>query len=294
MTKPPFDILRNLPPIGHNRRDVLRLGFACAGVALAITLPRSLLAAGNAAGPVVARTAVQPLPPHKPSPPRLLMIDPGHGGRDPGAIGRSGVFEKDITLDIGRRLIEQLAAQKRITAKLTRDDDIFLPLAERVKIARDARADLLISVHADSAPNPAARGFSAYTLSDKASDDFAKALATQENLADAAGGLDLSHADEDVAAILVDLTARHTRNTAQRTKVSLVNGVGKEWRLLDNPMRSANVAVLRAPDVPSILIETGFLSNRKDEEILRQPKQRERIAQLLARELAAVLAVDAG
>ncbi|MBI1273550.1 MAG: N-acetylmuramoyl-L-alanine amidase [Alphaproteobacteria bacterium] len=281
--------MTSLPPERKTRRLFLRAALGLAGLSITLALPRELLAATR----IVASTQVLPLPPHKPVAPRLLMIDPGHGGRDPGAIGRSGTLEKDITLDIGRRLVEQLAAQRHIVAKLTRDSDTFLPLADRVAAARSARADFLVSIHADSAPNASARGLSAYTLSKNASDDFAKALAAQENLADAAGGLP-PVGDEDVTAILMDLTARHTRNAAQRAKVSLIDGIGKDWKLLENPMRAANFAVLRAPDVPSILIETGFLSNAKDEAILKQPEMREKIAALLARELAPVLARTAG
>ena len=163
------------------------------------------------------------------------------------------------------------------------------PLAERVAIARDAGADLFISIHADSAPNRDARGLSAYTLSDKASDDFAFALAKQENLADGSGGIDLRHTRPQVAAILSDLVARHTVTASLMAKSSLVEGAGRSLRLLDNPKRSANFAVLKAPDVPSVLIETGFLSNPRDEDLLRDVAQRRRIADVLSRELADVM-----
>ena len=134
---------------------------------------------------------------------------------------------------------------------------------------------MFISVHADSAPNKVARGLSVYTLSEKASDDFARQLADHENKADLMGGVDLPPADKEVAAILFDLTARRTRNTAQHAKASFVAGDGRTiGGLLERPMRAANFVVLRAPDIPSMLVETGFLSNPKDEEILRQPLQR--------------------
>jgi N-acetylmuramoyl-L-alanine amidase len=242
-----------------------------------------------------ADAATKEAPPRKPdrTPPapqhRLVVIDPGHGGHDPGAIGVRGTLEKEITLDISREIARKLRGTRGVSVKLTRDDDIFLPLADRVAVAREAGADLFISIHADSAPNRDARGLSAYTLSDKASDDFSFALAKQENLADGAGGIDLRHTRPQVAAILSDLVARHTVSASLMAKSSLVEGAGRNLRLLDNPKRSANFAVLKAPDVPSVLIETGFLSNERDEELLRDQSQRRRIADVLSRELAEVL-----
>jgi N-acetylmuramoyl-L-alanine amidase len=258
------------------------LGFGTSGVA-------SLLAAGPASA------ATRDPPQRKPEPPagtanrRLIVIDPGHGGHDPGAIGIKGTLEKEITLDISREIARRLRAARGVAVKLTRETDIFLPLAERVAIARDAGADLFVSIHADSAPNRDARGLSAYTLSDRASDDFAFALAKQENLADGASGIDLRHTRPQVAAILSDLVARHTVTAALMAKGSLIEGAGRSLRLLDNPKRSANFAVLKAPDVPSVLIETGFLSNDRDEELLRDGAQRRRIAEVLSRELAEVM-----
>ena len=217
------------------------------------------------------------------------MIDPGHGGHDPGAIGRIGTYEKDITLDIARRMADAFSGQAGLSAKLTRDEDVFLPLEERVRLGREARADLFLSVHADSAPNTSARGLSVYTLSAKASDDFSKRLADHENEADLMGGMDLPPADKEVTAILMDLAARQTRNTAQHARASFVEGVGQGWHLLDQPMRAANFVVLRAPDVPSMLVETGFLSNPEDEQNLRMPQQREKIARLMVKNLTSVL-----
>jgi N-acetylmuramoyl-L-alanine amidase len=254
---------------------------------VASLMATSFLALGTKvwAAPAEAR----PLPPHKPRAPRLLMIDPGHGGHDPGAIGHTGTHEKDITLDIARRMASALSGRPGITVKLTRDEDIFLPLEERVHIGREAHADLFLSVHADSAPNPAARGLSVYTLSAKASDDFAKHLADHENEADLMGGMDLPPADKEVTAILMDLAARQTRNTAQHARASFVEALKHNWRLLERPMRAANFVVLRAPDVPSMLVETGFLSNPQDEQILRQPQEREKIARMMTKSLGGIL-----
>ena len=234
-------------------------------------------------------TKAPPKPGRKPSPPRILMLDPGHGGKDPGAISRNGTREKDVVLDICKELADKLNGIRGVTVKLTRERDVFVPLRERVKIAQDSRADLFISVHADSAPDKGARGMSAYTLSEKASDEFASAIAKQENIADLIGGAPLEGEDENVAAILMDLAARHTKNASLQVKHKIVKGAGRQWPLLDNPMRSANFAVLRAPDVPSVLLETGFLSNPKDEAVLRDHKNRMKVAGILARELATIL-----
>jgi len=230
-----------------------------------------------------------PIPSRKPKAPRLLMLDPGHGGRDPGAISKSGTQEKDITLDIARKMAEFLTKIPGVDVKLTRDSDVFLPLEERVRIGREARSDLFMSIHADSAPNPAARGLSVYTLSSKASDDLAKNIADQENKADLMGGLDIPSVDKEVTAILMDLAARQTRNTAQRVRANFVTSVGRNWQLLESPMRAANFAVLRAPDVPSVLVETGFLSNPKDEKLLKYPKHREKIAKIMAKSIAEIM-----
>lgn len=278
---------RELPP----RRLFLRTMLQCAGVGLAVAMPTSLLWAADGKRRPGKRFPLQPEK-TKPAPTpaaKILMIDPGHGGKDPGAIGKSGVYEKDITLDVARRMAQILAGQKRITPHLTRDSDEFIPLADRVSKGRDIKADFFLSIHADSTKSRQARGFSAYTLSEEATDDFARELAQQENLADRFGIKQMDQSDQDVANILLDLTTRQTINTAQRAKIAMVSGIGRDWRLLNNPIRAANFVVLRAPDVPSVLIETGFLSNPQDEAILRQPRQRERIARLLARELGRIL-----
>ncbi len=231
----------------------------------------------------------RPVPVRKPQAPRLLMIDPGHGGRDPGAIGRLGTQEKDITIDIARRMADALSGQPGVIVKLTRDRDEFLPLQERVRIGREAHADLFVSIHADSAPNRDARGLSVYTLSTKASDNFSKRLADHENEADLMGGMDLPPADKEVTAILMALAARRTRNTAQHARARFIQALSRNWHMLDPPMRAANFFVLRAPDVPSMLVETSFLSNPRDEQILRQPVQREKIARLMSKSLRNIL-----
>ncbi len=268
------------------RRAFLRLGLALPILSATFLAPTQLWAA----------SAVTPLkwsrptkPSTKPKAPRLIVLDPGHGGHDPGAIGLSGTKEKHVALDIARHMARLLSKEEGITVKLTRDRDKFLSLKERVRIGRETHADMFLSIHADSAPNKRARGLSAYTLSEKASDKFASMLAEKENSADLIGGVELPSDDQDVADILCDLAARRTRNTAQRVKVGFIKGIGRRWRLLEEPMRAANFAVLRLPEVPAMLVETGFLSNKRDEALLSKKKSRHKIASLMAQELTFLL-----
>ena len=253
---------------------------------LALTLP---LAGAGALFPLPSQGAERKAAGRAPTRSRMVVIDPGHGGIDPGAIGARGTREKDVTLDIAREMARLLSGQHRIGTTLTRTDDRFLELQARVDRAREARADLFVSIHADSAPNREARGLSAYTLSEKGSDAFAAALANKENAVDRLGGVDLKGTKKVVKDILLDLTARHTKHASLVARQSLVKGAGKDLRLLDNPMRSANFAVLKAPDIPSVLLETGFLSNPRDEAILRDPKARRTVARVLAREIATLV-----
>ncbi len=224
----------------------------------------------------------------KPPPAAVLVLDPGHGGRDPGAIGVSGTHEKDITLSICLQIRDILKSRRDIKVILTRDDDEYLTLPSRVAVAHKHNADLFVSIHADAAPNKAARGLSAYSRSDRASDSFANTLAERENRVDGMYGLDLRGTDKETAAILLDLARRHNHNASLGAKRRIVNGIGARVHLLDNPMRSANFAVLRSPRIPSLLIETGFLSNPQDERILRDAKTRAQLARHLADQIAPV------
>lgn len=212
----------------------------------------------------------------------LIVIDAGHGGNDPGALGGRGLREKDITLAMARDLKKNLEVTGRYKVQLTRDKDIFIRLSQRVSIARQKKADLFISLHADSINRSGVRGASIYTLSETASDAESEKLAARENLSDAIAGLDLSHEDEDVANILVDLTMRDTMNQskffANKTINQLKNG---GIRVLDNGHRYAGFAVLKAPDIPSVLIELGYMSNAQESAMLSQPEYRSQIAQAL-------------
>ncbi|WP_370154720.1 N-acetylmuramoyl-L-alanine amidase [Ferrovibrio sp.] len=220
--------------------------------------------------------------------PAVLVLDPGHGGRDPGAIGVTGTEEKDVTLSICQSIRDALRGRRDIQVHLTRDRDTYIPLGSRVAFAHEKGADLFVSIHADAAPNHGAHGLSAYSRSDKASDDFARRLADRENQVDVVYGFDSSATDRQTAAILIDLARRHSHNASLTAKRRIIHGVGKRVTLLDNPMRSANFAVLRSPAVPSVLIETGFLTNPHDEKVLRNARSRAQLARYLADQIAPV------
>ena len=213
----------------------------------------------------------------------LVLLDPGHGGIDPGAIGRSGVYEKDVALATARELARQLEATRRYRVRLTRRDDEFIPLSERVARARAAGGDLFLSIHADALPNAGMRGASVYTLSEQASDKEAAALAARENKADLIAGIDLSRHEPVVSEILIDLARRQTNNLSIRLARDLVSELGREVRLLANSHRSAGFVVLKAPDIPSALVEMGCLSNRTEEQLLQRPAYQRKLASSLVR-----------
>jgi N-acetylmuramoyl-L-alanine amidase len=215
----------------------------------------------------------------------VIMLDAGHGGVDPGAIGLAGTYEKDISLPTVMEVARQLAATKRFEVRFTRKDDEFIPLPQRVARARAAGADLFMSVHADALPNRAERGASVYTLSKQASDREAAALAARENKADLVAGIDLSQHDPEVSGILIDLARRQTNNLSILLAQDLVVELGRHVPMLNNSHRSAGFAVLKAPDIPSALVEIGCLSNREQERQLRQGTFRSAVAQSLARSI---------
>lgn len=208
----------------------------------------------------------------------LIVIDAGHGGVDSGTISASGVMEKDIVLAFAKKLQEHLEQTGKVAVLLTRTDDTFLPLAARVQFGRDHAADLFISIHADSEHFGSVRGATVYTLSDKASDQEAAALAAKENASDLIAGLDLQQEPDSVTDILVDLTRRETRNFSAAFANGLVDDLASTTRMIKNPRRSAGFQVLRAHDVPSVLVEIGYLSNDQDEKLLTSDEWRSRVA----------------
>ena len=208
---------------------------------------------------------------------KIIVLDPGHGGKDPGAIGYSGVYEKNITLAMAKEL-KVILEKEGYKVHLTRSTDIFIPLRDRVKIARKYNADLFMSIHADSAVNRSAKGLSVYTLSETASDKEAAALAERENKADVVAGLNLLEHSKEVSDILINLAQRETMNRSSEFASFMVQEMRKSVKLRDNTHRFAGFAVLKAPDVPSVLLEMGYLSNRTEERLLKQKDYRRKLA----------------
>lgn len=212
----------------------------------------------------------------------LIVIDAGHGGADPGAIGANKTYEKHVTLSAAKQLKKQLETSKRYRVALTRANDRYIKLYKRVSIARAQEADLFISLHADSIENPRVRGASIYTLSNKASDAQTAKLAARENQADLIAGVDLSHEDKEVANILLDLAMRDTMNQSKFFANTVVENMKKHGiRTLDRPHRYAGFAVLKAPDIPSVLIEMGFMSNRSEAQLLSTRDYQEKVGKAI-------------
>lgn len=247
--------------------------------------------------PPVATPSSKPEPPLRtnPTPKRVpvVVLDAGHGGVDPGAVGRSGAFEKDIVLAFAREIKRQLEANGRVKAVLTRDRDVFLPLRERVRTARRAEADLFLSLHVNSNDLKSLQGFSAYTLSEKASDAEAQALAAKENKADVIGGMNLGSYSDDVQNILIDFAQAKTNELSVRfARDIMVKEVGQSAKLIKRPWRSAGFAVLKAPDVPSVLVELGYLTNRQEERKLNDRNYRRTLSAAIVRSVLQYLETD--
>jgi N-acetylmuramoyl-L-alanine amidase len=195
----------------------------------------------------------------------VIVIDPGHGGIDPGAAAGSGIHEKDIVLSFAQMLKKKLEVQGRYRVRMTRDQDAFISLGDRVRAARAAKADLFISIHADSISGAQeVRGLTVYTGSERASDAESARLADRENNADAVAGIESSEQADEILDILQDLTLRETRTFSHSFATGLVGELDSVARLNKNPRREAGFRVLRAHDVPSVLVELGYLSSRQD------------------------------
>jgi N-acetylmuramoyl-L-alanine amidase len=258
------------------RRELLRL-LACCGVAR------------NATGPAVVQLPAWLRPQRKPLPavPKpVVVLDPGHGGIDPGAIAPDGVYEKNIVFPTAVDVARLLTATHRFRVLLTRRRNEFVPLTERVARARAWHADLFMSIHADALPNSAMRGLSVFTASAQASDPFAAALASSENR-EIVGGVNLARHSLDVGNVLLDLARRQTDNLSIALARDVVASFRHRVVLLENPQRSANFVVLTAPDVPSVLVELGCLSNPVEERLLQQKAYQEQLAHGLAQAVEA-------
>jgi len=222
----------------------------------------------------------------KPSDSRKLkiVIDAGHGGVDPGAIGQSGVYEKQLTLQVAKKLHATLKKNPRYHPVLTRSKDIFLSLRDRVQFARNFEADLFISIHADSIGRSDIRGSTVYTLSENASDKEAAELANVNNKSDVIAGVDLDEQDDTVQGILIDLAQRETMNFSVKFAKILIPEIARSgMKVGGRSHRFAGFRVLKAPDVPSVLVELGYLSNRKDEQILKSKSGQVKLASSIAK-----------
>ncbi len=223
----------------------------------------------------------------------LVAVDAGHGGIDAGASGQvTKVEEKTVTLEFARALADQLNRQPGIRAFLVRDKDVFISLSERVTIARQQGANLFISLHADTLRQKDIRGATVYTISDKASDSLAADLAARENLSDDIGGVELKSEPEEVTDILVDFTRRETLAFSVKLAESVVSSFEGQIKLINNPHRHAGFRVLQAPDVPSVLLELGFLSNKEDEKQLLDPEWRAKVTERIAKAVQAFRSPD--
>lgn len=217
---------------------------------------------------------------------RLLTvaIDPGHGGEDPGAIGGSGTYEKHVALDIGKRLRAKIEAQPNMRAMMTRDDDFFVPLNVRVQKARRVEADLFVSIHADAFTTPEARGSSVFALSDHgASSTAAKWMADKENASDLIGGINIKTQDETVSRALLDMSTTAQIRDSMRYGSFVLDEIGDINKLHKGSVEQAGFAVLKAPDIPSILVETAFISNPEEETKLKNDAYRDQMADAILR-----------
>lgn len=216
----------------------------------------------------------------------VVVLDAGHGGKDPGAVGAGKLYEKHVVLSTVKALKKHLEASGHYDVYLTRDDDRYIRLSERVRIARRHNADLFMSVHADSVEKHTVRGASVYTLSEKASDSQTARLAARENKSDVIAGVDLSEEGQDVAAILIDLALRDTKNQSTFLANQLIDSFrAHNIGTLRTPVHSAGFAVLKAPDIPSVLVEIGFMSNRAEARLLNTKDHQDKIARALKRSI---------
>ena len=213
-----------------------------------------------------------------------IALDPGHGGEDPGAVGRGGNFEKNVVLAIAQRLKSRLEQQPNTRVMLTRDADYFVPLHVRVQKARKVQADLFVSIHADAFVEPTARGSSVFALSEKgASSTAARWLANKENAADLIGGINISTKNQQLASVLLDLSTTAQINDSLKLAKHVLGEIGSINRLHKPQVEQAGFAVLKAPDIPSILVETAFISNPEEEAKLTDERYQDQMADALAR-----------
>ena len=241
-----------------------------------------LSAASAASGPLATAPPPPPVAAGKIDRLVIVTIDPGHGGEDPGATGPSGLHEKDVVLAVAMQLRERINAQPGMRAMLTRDADFFVPLHERVRKARRVQADLFVSIHADAFLTPTARGASVFALSERgASSAAARWIAERENAADQVGGMNIGVRDAQVMRALLDMSTTAQIKDSLKLGHEVLSQIGRVGKLHKGAVEQAGFAVLKAPDVPSILVETAFISNPEEEARLRDPEYQARLVDAL-------------
>lgn len=210
----------------------------------------------------------------------IIVIDPGHGGKDPGAVGFNGTFEKDINL-LFAKILRSVLSSNFIKVKLTRTDDRYLYLRDRINFAEKFKADLFISIHADASKNKNASGFSIFSLSDKASDKEAKKLALRENKSDFIGGLKIQHSDPLIKDNLIKIFQRQTMNESSKIANIVIRNINK-LSITNRGHRNAGFVVLKSLTIPSILVELGFITNKKEEKLLKNKKYLTKISKIIS------------
>lgn len=236
--------------------------------------------ANRVATPVVTAYTAKP-PVRRSDGKRIIVVDPGHGGVDPGTLGRSGANEKTITLKISKAIKRQLEATGRYKVYLTRENDIYIPHRRRFGKAKQVGADLFISVHVDAIDNRKVRGGTVYTLNEKASDRESALLAAKENKSDVLAGVDLAETDNEVSNILIELAQRETMNSSARFAEILVPEMRRQVKMHKRGHRFANLLVLKSPDIPSVLVETGYITNKADARMLNSSDGARRISKAI-------------
>jgi N-acetylmuramoyl-L-alanine amidase len=252
-----------------------------------VTAP--LPASGSAPTPAVVHTPTPAAPAETPALPEgidrlvIVALDPGHGGEDPGAIGPTGLREKDVVLQIALQLRDRLQQRPGLRVLMTRDADFFVPLHERVRKARRVQADLFVSIHADAFVRPEARGGSVYALSTgAASSQTARWMADKENAADLVGGVNVAVKDSQVLQAMLDMSTTAQIKDSLALGQEMIGRMSRVARLHKRQVEQAGFAVLKAPDIPSILVETAFISNPEEEQLLRDPQWQARLVEALA------------
>jgi N-acetylmuramoyl-L-alanine amidase len=249
---------------------------AAAPAGRAASAPRATASARAADDEALARAKVERLV--------IVALDPGHGGEDPGAIGPAGTHEKHIALTVAKLVKERIDAVPNFRAVLTRDSDYFVPLGERVAKARRVKADLFVSIHADAFIEPRAQGASVFALSERgASSTQARWLANKENAADLIGGVNIRAKDRSVARVLLDMSVSAQIRDSLQLGAHMLREIGSFQRLHKPRVEQASFAVLKAPDIPSVLVETAFISNPEEEQKLRDPQHQERLADAISK-----------